>query len=209
MDRRYFMKVSSGAMGTLLPIRARAPVDLATPTASPVPFTATWAIIERTFKATDAPTTTEAPPFSSVTVWIEFRSFEPDVREQMEKIKQRLLTLSTDYHVNKEIEGASTFGDESYAVRGGLGPETEAVWIGSRVGRFLYSIGVFGDESDEFEQFASDTIAALVKRAELNDAYSEEALAALLPTEDDIGLTVSEERYHSGEYTPKSMKPSS
>lgn len=191
-------------MGVLLvPTRGLVLAGSATPGASPEPATGTWAVIDRTYEAAEGLTAVDDLPYRAVTVWIEFRSWEPDAHKSIERSKQRLLVSPSDAHVHEEIEGAPTLGDESYAVGGGLGPSTEAVWLGSRMGRFVYSLAVFGEESDAFEQFAINTMTEFVSRAEANDATSEEALAALLPTEDEIGLPLLEQRYESGEYTPK------
>jgi hypothetical protein len=204
VNRRNLIKVRAVSMAVLLvPTRALVLTGLATPGASPVPATATRALTDRTYEAAEGSTAVDDLPYRAVTVWIEFRSWEPDAHKSIERSKQRLLDSPSDAHVPEEIEGAPTFGDESYAVGGGLGPSTEAVWTGSKVGRFVYSLAVFGEESDAFEQFAIDTTTEFVSRAESNDAPSEVALATLLPTEAEIGLPMLEQRYESGDYTPK------
>jgi hypothetical protein len=86
-------------------------------------------------------------------------------------------------------------GEESYALRGGLGPTTESVLIAFRTGPFIYMLQCDGGDRDAFEPFAFDLLATVVARAEFTDSPDEAHLRALLPTEAEVGLPVTEEEY--------------
>lgn len=203
MHRRYLTKAGVGVAAAVVLGHHAVFADRATPAASPMAAQGTWAAAQRTYKRGET-TSDTAPAFlSSVTVWIEYWSEERDARMRLARSRESVIRLSEGNHVTDDIEDAPTLGEESYAVRGGTEPSTEAVWVGFRVGGLVYTLGCFGDERDALAPFAFQTVAAIVERAAFRYTYAKDQLLALFPTEGEVGLAVVATNYESGEYTPK------
>jgi hypothetical protein len=202
VNRRRFIAASTGAVMACLAGPSKALADRATPAASPTPAPATWARIMRAFKVEDATAAAAPPTLAWLSVWIEYWSDVGDRMHSFQRAKERFILNSETFHPAEEIPDAPHFGEESYALRGGLGPTTESILIAFRTGPFNYILQCDGGDREAFEPFAFDLLATVVARAEFTDSPAEAHLRALLPTEAEVGLPVTEEEYLMDEYTP-------
>jgi hypothetical protein len=206
-DRRRFIAAITGAVMACLAGPSKALADCATPVASPAPEQATWARIMRAFKVENTTRAVAPPTLAWLSVWVEYWSDEGDRMHSFQRAKERFIQSSETFHPAEEIRDAPRFGEASYALRGGLGPATESVLIAFRTGPFVYLLRCDGGDRDAFEPFAFNLLATVVGRAKFKDSAEETDLRALVPTETEVGLPLTEEEYLTDEYTPPRRWP--
>jgi hypothetical protein len=126
---------------------------------------------------------------------IAFETAERAVR-WTDLMKETYLEGSEDFYLVEEFE-IPDFGETSFAVSGNIDAETLNGFIYFTEGLLSYSVG-YGTGLNNFEQKTQDVIDIIDKviaRADFQDHYTDEELYELLPTEDEAGYEIAEEKF--------------